>query len=147
MTPLNALSRLRAGWRPDCRDITDCDVVENWQLSCRGYGPYMLQGTVAGQPCLTGLIAIDPRAGWALVQDRLLVLGGRAPEACIAVTPDEVMRRAADAFEAADRSGDIRARTLELAREAQRAGFATAGYMLEMAALEIENAMRFKRGT
>jgi hypothetical protein len=26
-------------------------------------------------------------------------------------------------------------------------GVATAGYMLEMAALEIENAMRFKRGT
>ena len=77
-SPRNTLSRLRAGWHPDCRDIADCDVVENWQLSCRGYGPYMLQGTVAGQPCQTGLIAID---------------------------------------------------------------------MLEMAALEIENAMRFKRGT
>ncbi len=74
----NSQTFQRIDWHPDCRDIVDCDGVENWQLSCRGYGPYMLQGTVAGHPCLTGLIAID---------------------------------------------------------------------MLEMAALEIENAMRFKRGT
>lgn len=144
MPPRDTLSHLRAGWRPGSRDIAEADVIEGWKLTCRGHGLYMLQGTVDGQPSLAGLIAIDPRNSWALVQDRLLALGERAPEACIAVVPDEVVRRAAALFEAAP--SELGSRALDLAREAERAGLDTAAYLLDMAAHEIEQAIRLKHG-
>jgi hypothetical protein len=142
MNPHDSLSRLRAGWRPGPADIDAAELIEDWQLSAGEQGPYQLHGIIAGEACLTGVLAIDARDGWALVQDRLLVLGERAPEACLAVSAAEVLQRACELF--APVPGDataLRARACALAHRARRAGFDTAGYLLEMAALELDRTL------
>jgi hypothetical protein len=142
MHPSQALARLRAGWRPGPSDIDAAELIEDWQLSAGEHGPYQLHGMLAGQSCVTGVLAIDVRDGWALVQDRLLVLGERAPEACLAVSAADVLQRACELF--APAPGDataLRAQARALAQRARRAGFDTAGYLLEMAALELDRAI------
>jgi hypothetical protein len=141
-SPRDPLARLRAGWQPGERDIADADVVEQWQLLWRGDGPYLLQGHVDGQPCLAGLIAFDPVDSWALVHDRLLVLGERTPQACVAVTPEEVLRRATGTHDTDARLTALHAYTLALAAEAREAGLDNTAQLLEMAALELDRARK-----
>lgn len=141
MAAHDPLARLRAGWRPETCDIALAAVIEQWHLLWRGNGPYLLQGHVDGQPCLAGLIAFDPVDCWALVHDRLLVLGERAPQACIAGAPEEVLRRATGAVDAGASAAALRVQALALAAEARQAGFNDAGHLLEMAARDLERPL------
>ncbi len=136
-------SPIHPDWCPSERDLADADVISDWQVFDRASGPYLIHGNVAGQPLLARLRAMDAVVGWALIADRLLVLGERSAGVSIAVLPREVMQRAA--APAGERDA-IRAATAVLAERARRAGMPIFAYLLDLAAIEAANAEFPKRG-
>lgn len=136
------LHHLHPGWQPNGRDLADADVIADWQVFARACGLYLIHGRIAGRPLLAKLRAMDAVVGWALIADRLLVLGERAAGVCIAVMPDEVMRRAA---QPADECSAIQVETTALAERARRVGMLIFAYQLDVAVIVAMNAKFPKR--
>lgn len=122
-----------ADWRPTGREFADADLISDWLVFDRGCGPYLIHGSLAGRELLAELRAMDAVAGWALIADRLLVLGERSPAATVAVLPREIVERAA---EPADERSAIRAQTAALAERARRAGMEVHATLLDLAAIQ-----------
>lgn len=131
------------GWHPSRDDLAGADLISDWQVFDRASGPYLIHGVVAGRPLLARLRAMDAVVGWALIADRLLVLGERSVAVSIAVLPREVMQRAT---EPPDERSVICAETAALAERARRAGMPIFAYLLDIAAIEAANTRRPKRG-
>jgi hypothetical protein len=130
---------LAPDWRPHGRELADADVIAGWQVLARACGPYFLTGAIGGRQFLASLQAMDAAAGWALTADRLLVLGERDPQTCVALLPDEITRRAAAPAEERDL---IQAEASALAERARRVGMPIFAYLLEVAGIEAANYNR-----
>jgi hypothetical protein len=135
-------SRLHPRWRPSERELAGAGVIVNWQVLVRAAGSYRITGNIAGRPSLASLQAMDAVAGWALANSRLLVLGKHAPGVCVALSPQEVMRRAA---EPTDERSAIRAEIAALAGRARSVGMPILAYLLDVADIEAANAEFPKR--
>lgn len=69
---LDTLSRLRGGWRPDARLLTDARWAEQWSVTRRGdAGVYQFIGVAQSADCrsftIATVLAVDPEQGWALL--------------------------------------------------------------------------------
>jgi hypothetical protein len=130
---LAILARLRTGWRPSRRDLAGTDVLERWRLYAPG--AYVLQGWV-GMTMKSGIVfAFDP--AWVRFIDRWARLGQPAL-AQPYPSNDAVMRCATAALEGRDEVGEIGAAVRALAQRSRDAGLSTAGYLLDIVALEID---------
>lgn len=133
---LAILARLRAGWRPSRRNLADAPVLERWRLFAPG--PYVLQGWV-GMTMKSGIVfAFDP-AGWVRFIDRWARLGKPALAQPLPAN-ESVMRCAMIALAGRDGAAEIGAEVRALAERSREAGLSTAGYLLDMVALEIDAA-------
>jgi hypothetical protein len=129
------LARLRAGWRPSCRDLAGTDVLERWRLFSPG--AYVLQGWV-GMTMKSGIVfAFDP--AWVRFIDRWARLGQPA-FAQPYPSNDAVMSCATAALEGRNEVGEIGAAVRALAQRSRDAGLSTAGYLLDTVALELDVA-------
>jgi hypothetical protein len=129
------LARLRTGWRPSRRDLAGTDVLERWRLFSPG--PYLLQGWV-GMTLKSGIVfAFDP--AWVRFIDRWARLGKPALAQPLP-SNDAVMRCATAALAGRDCAAGIGAAVRALAERSRDAGLDAAGYLLDMAALEIDAA-------
>lgn len=126
------LARLRTGWRPSRGELADAVVLERWRLFSPG--PYMLQGW-AGTSLKSGVaFALD--SGWVRFFDRWARLGQPAFAQPLPQN-DAVMRCALLALQGRDGTAEIGDEVRALAERARETGFDAAGYLLDMAALEI----------
>jgi hypothetical protein len=53
------LDRLQGGWQPTGPDLADAMIIEQWRLRPTEAGPFVLQGTRAGESVSVAVIALD----------------------------------------------------------------------------------------
>ncbi len=136
--PMQALERLRKGWRPTPDNLADAAVLDEWLLVPNGY--YLLQGWT-GSSLKSGMaLAFEAPQRWARLIDRWVVLG-RPLGVPLRVSNDEVMRAAAHALAgcaASERARDVAIEARVLAARARRARLDAAASLLESAAWEAD---------
>jgi hypothetical protein len=96
MLARDLLGGLRADQHAFERDLEDAPVVAQWRVVlAERAGPYLLEGSVAGQFISKTVIALDAEAGRARTLDRWFMLGERAPSSQPIASRKEIMRAAA----------------------------------------------------